>query len=77
MVPSADTSPPPACAMKAPIRAYSPPNTRPFVVPVVSFAATADSWSHVVGMSASVRPAAAHRSVLMINCSVEKSFGAQ
>ena len=68
---------PPACAMKAPRRAYSPPKTRPFVVPEVSLAATSASWSQVVGKSASVSPAAVHRFSLMTSCSVEKSFGAQ
>ena len=43
----------------------------------VSVLLTAVSSSHVVGMSASVRPAAAHRSLLMMSASVEKSFGAQ
>ena len=68
---------PPACVMKAPMRAYSPPITSPVWLPVVSLVATVCSWSQVVGMSESVSPAFCHRSVLMMSCSVEKSFGAQ
>ncbi len=63
--------------MNVPTRWYSVPNASPVTPSVVRVALTASSSSHVVGMSASVRPAASHRSVLMISASVEKSFGAQ
>ena len=53
------------------------PITRPTWSAVVSVCATVGSSSHVVGMSASVRPAASHASVLISSARVEKSFGTQ
>ena len=53
------------------------PRPSPTWLPVVSFFATAASWSQVVGTSASVRPALVQASVLICSARVEKSFGAQ
>ena len=76
-VPSSSTRPPPACSMKTPMRWYSGPKLSPTWSPVVRVLAAASRLSQSVGMSASVRPAAAHASVLMTSPSVEKSLGAQ
>ncbi len=71
------TSEPPACRMNASTRSSVSLKTRPVTLPVVSFLATVSSWSQSLGMSASVRPAFVHRSVLISSASVEKSFGTQ
>ena len=70
-------SEPPAWAMNAPTRSYCGLIVRPRVPRAVSFLATVVSWSQVVGMSLSVRPAACQSAVLMNSASVEKSLGAQ
>ncbi len=53
------------------------PIPRPAWSPVVSFLETASSSSHVVGTSASVRPALVQESVLIWRARVEKSLGEQ
>ena len=75
-VPSALVRPPPACAMKAPTRAYSGLQVRPTTSPLVRVLATAAREAQSVGRSASVRPAAVHISELMNSARVEKSLGA-
>ncbi|KGN42206.1 hypothetical protein N801_01315 [Knoellia aerolata DSM 18566] len=45
-------------------------------LPLVSLVAAASRPAQSLGMSASVRPALVHRSVLMTSASVEKSLGA-
>ena len=74
---SPSTQKPPFCTRNAPTRSRPMPSTRPAWSGVVSFWATACSSSQVVGMSASVRPAFFHDSVLISSARVEKSFGAQ
>ena len=67
---SSFTSQPPACTMKALTRACSPVKPSPTLPAAVSLPATVDSWSQLVGTSASVSPAAVQASVLMISASV-------
>ena len=77
VLPSSLTRNEPFCTRKALSRSRSGLTDSPATVGVVSFLATDASWSQLVGMSASVRPAAVHRSVLMNSASVDMSFGAQ
>jgi hypothetical protein len=64
--------------MKAPPRPYSRPTERPAERPTrvsaVSVFATAERLAQSVGISASVKPAAAHRSVLTIKPRVKRLF---
>ena len=71
LVPSLLITQPPAWTMKAPPRLMSLPITRPVTLPLVSFLATVSRPAQSFGMSASVRPALAHRSVLMTRARVE------
>ena len=53
------------------------PMPSPATLPLVSFLDTSVNWSQVVGMSASVRPAFFHISVLIWRAREEKSLGTQ
>ena len=75
--PSSLSHQPPFCTTKAPSRSMPTPMPSPAWSLVVSFFETASSSSQVVGMSASVRPAFAHESVLICRARVEKSLGTQ
>ena len=76
VLPSLETSQPPAWIMKTPSRWNSGPVQRPTWPFRVSFFATAASCFHVFGRSAFVSFAPFHEAVLMTSASVEKSFGA-
>ena len=71
VLPSGETTQPPACLMKAPLRLMSLPMTRPVTFPDVSFLATASRPAQSLGMSASVSPALVQRSVLISRARVE------
>jgi hypothetical protein len=76
-VPSLLTSQPPFSTMNAPSRSRVSPVASGVIPAAFSFFDTVISWSHVVGISASVRWAFAQRSVLISSASVEKSLGMQ
>ncbi len=76
VLPSSDSTQPPAWVMKAPTRWNSGEITSPVWDPVVRRVATRSRPAQSFGTSASVRPALVQRSSLITRARVEKSLGA-